>query len=67
MIVKRLNNEIFIKISGKIPPSRIQLIVDYLRYEELTANSRATQEDVDILTSEVKKGRWDRIKRETGL
>jgi len=41
--------------------------MDYLRYEELTSDSNATQEDVDILTSEAKKGRWDRIKKEIGF
>lgn len=47
--------------------SRIQSIIDYLRYEELTSDSGATEEDVDILTSEAKKGRWGRIKKEIGL
>jgi hypothetical protein len=67
MIVERLTDEILIRIPSNMTSSRIQSIMDYLRYEELTADSRATQEDVDILTSEAKKGRWDRIKKEIGL
>ena len=67
MIVERLNNEILIRIPSNMTSSRIQSIIDYLRYEELTADSRATQEDVDMLSSEAKKGRWDRIKKEIGL
>ncbi len=67
MIVERLNNEILIRIPSTMTSSRIQSIMDYLRYEELTANSRATQDDVDSLTSEAKKGRWDRIRNEIGL
>ena len=67
MIVERLNNEILIRIPSTMISSRIQSIMDYLRYEELTSDSNATQEDVDILTSEAKKGRWDRIKKEIGF
>jgi len=67
MIVERLNNEILIRIPSTMTSSRIQSIMDYLRYEELTSDSNATQEDIDILTSEAKKGRWDRIKKEIGF
>ncbi len=47
--------------------SRVQTILDYLRYEELTSKSATTQKDVNKLTKETKKGRWDRIKKEIGL
>lgn len=67
MIVERINNEILIRIPDNIKSSRIQAIIDYLRYEELTADSRATQKDVDILNSAAKKGRWNKIKKEIGL
>jgi hypothetical protein len=67
MIVERINNELLIRIPGNMTSSRIQSIMDYLRYEELTANSRATQEDIDALASEAKKGRWDKIRKEIGL
>jgi hypothetical protein len=67
MIVERLNNEILIRIPSTMTSSRIQSIMDYLRYEELTANSSATQDDIDALTSEAKKGRWDKIRKEIGL
>jgi len=67
MIVERINNEILIRIPDNIKSCRIQSIIDYLRYEELTADSQATQKDVDILNSAAKKGRWNRIKKEIGL
>ncbi|MCF8308683.1 MAG: hypothetical protein K9I68_06715 [Bacteroidales bacterium] len=63
MIVERKNNEIVVRISANTKASKIQSILDYLRYEELTAESTATQEDVDKLVKEAKKGRWERIKR----
>ncbi len=67
MIVERINNELLVRIPSNMTSSRIQSIMDYLRYEELTADSKATQSDVDNLVLEAKKGRWERIKKEIGL
>lgn len=67
MIVERQNNEILVRISAGIKVSRIQTILDYLRYEELTSKSNATENDVENLLLEVKKGRWNRIKDELKL
>lgn len=64
MLVERLDNEVLIRIPGNISDSRIQSIIDYLKYEELTANSKVTIEDIEVLTSEAKKGRWDKVKKE---
>ena len=67
MKVERKNNEIRVRFSPGTNTSKIQRILDYLRYEELTADSTATEDDVENLTDEAKKGRWKRIKRESGL
>ena len=67
MIVKRQDNEILVRFSAGIKTSKIQMILDYLRYEELTSKSTATENDVDKLIKEVKKGRWNRAKEELGL
>jgi len=67
MIVERQNNEILVRFKAGTKASKIQTIIDYLRYEELTSKSNATEEDVENLLKKVKKGRWDRIKREIGL
>jgi hypothetical protein len=67
MIVERQNNEILVRFSAGTKVSRIQSILDYLRYEELTSKSSATDEDVDILVKSAKKGRWNKIKKELGL
>ncbi len=67
MIVERINNELLVRIPSSMTSSRIQSIMDYLRYEELTSDSKATQSDVDNLVLEAKKGRWERIKNEIGL
>lgn len=67
MIVERKNNEILVRFPTGTSTSKIQSILDYLRYEELTSKSEATEEDVENLVSLAKKGRWKRIKRESGL
>ena len=67
MIVERENNEILVRFKAGTKASKIQTILDYLRYEELTSKSNATEKDVDNLLKEVKKGRWNRIKKEVGL
>ena len=67
MIVERKNNEILVRISAGMKASKIQSILDYLRYEELTSNSKATQKDIDTLTKLSKTDRWEKIKKEIGL
>jgi len=46
---------------------QLKQFLDYLRYEELTSNSTTTKNDVDEFLLEVKKGRWDRTKKELRL
>lgn len=67
MIVERKNNEIFVRFSVDTSVSKIQSILDYLRYEELTSKSSATENDIEALIKTSKKGRWDKIKKEIGL
>lgn len=67
MIVERQNNEFLIKFGAGTKATTIQTILDYLRYEELTSKSTATEDDVDNLMKDVKAGRWNKIKKEIGL
>ena len=67
MIVERLGDELLVRIPANMQTSRIQNILDYLRYEELTSESSATEEDVNMLVKEIKKGRWNKVKKELGL
>jgi hypothetical protein len=67
MVVERRNNEILVRFGAGEKASTIQRILDYLRYEELTSKSNANEDDVDNLVKSAKKGRWNRIKNDTGL
>ena len=67
MKVERYNDEILVRFKAGTKTTRIQTILDYLRYEELTSKSTATEEDVDNLVKLAKNGRWERTKKELGL
>ena len=67
MIVERVNNVIQVSFPNRMQAKRIQAILDYLRYEELTADSIATESDLEQILTEVKKGRWTRTKKELGI
>ena len=67
MIVEIQNNEILVRFKMGTKASKIQSILDYLKYEELTSKSTATEQDIENLVNEAKKGRWERIKKEIGL
>lgn len=55
------------RFSAGTKTSKIQSILDYLRYEELTSKSEATEKDIEALTKKSKSDRWEKIKKEVGL
>ena len=67
MIVERQRDEILVRIPATMKTSRLQAILDYLRYEELTSQSTASADNVDMILREANKGRWGQVKKEIGL
>jgi hypothetical protein len=63
MTIERTSSEIIIKVPANVNVEGLQRLLDFLTYKEVTARSKAAQEDVDQLVLEVKKGRWARNKR----
>ncbi len=63
MTIERTTSEIIIKVPAHVNVEGLQQLLDFLTYREVTAKSKASQEDVDQLVVEVKKGRWARNKR----
>ena len=49
------------RFSASKNASRIQSILDYLRYEELTSESSVTEENIDELVKKSKSNRWEEI------
>jgi len=62
MIIERTDKEILIRIPNTVDIEGVQRIIDYIRYQEVTSKSKASQEDVDKLADEVNKGWWKKNK-----
>ena len=60
MIIERTDKEILIRIPNTVDIEGAQRIIDYIRYQEVTAESKAKQEDVDKLAKEINKDWWDK-------
>ncbi len=64
MLIERTNkNEITIKISSAVDSFGLQRIIDYLKYLEATAKSKARQSDVDKLADEVNSSWWKKNRK----
>jgi len=58
MLIERTSKEVIIRLPASVDTTGLQRLVDYLIYKESTSNSKATQEQVDKLAKEAKKGWW---------
>ena len=58
MTIERTNEEVIIRLPASVDTGDLQRLVDYLIYREATAQSAATQADIDTLADEVKEGWW---------
>ena len=58
MLIERTSREVIIRLPASVDTIGLQRLVDYLTYKEATAESKATQEQVDKLARDVKKGWW---------
>ncbi len=63
MLIERTSREVIIRLPASVDTTRLQRLIDYLTYKEATANSKATQEQVDKLAREVKKGWWKKNRK----
>ena len=63
MLIERPSNEVIIRLPVSVDTTGLQRLVDYLAYKEASANSKATQEQVDKLAKDVKKGWWKKNRK----
>lgn len=64
MLVERTsNNQIVITVSDAIDSFGIQQLIDYVKYLEATAKSKAKQADADSLAEEVNASWWEKNKQ----
>lgn len=62
MQVERTNNEIVIRVSSDTDLTGLQRILDYLKFRETASKSKASQEQIDKLSSESKSSWWEKNK-----
>ncbi|MDT3738987.1 MAG: hypothetical protein RO257_05735 [Candidatus Kapabacteria bacterium] len=63
MVIERTENELVFKMPYSSNIDELQDLEDLFQYFQITQKSKATQEDVDNLVEEIKKGRWNRTKK----
>ena len=63
ILIERTSSEVIIRLPASVDTTGLQRLVDYLTYKEVTANSKATQEQVDKLANHVKKGWWKKNRK----
>jgi hypothetical protein len=51
-----------IRIPNTVDIEGAQRIIDYIRYQEITSKSVATQDEVDLLADEVNREWWEKNK-----
>jgi len=64
MLIERTdNNQIVITVSSGVDSFGLQRLIDYLKYLEATAGSKAKQTDADKLAEEVNTTWWAKNKK----
>ena len=58
MVIERNSNEVIVRLSNNIPWEDLQLMLNFIKYREKVATSRANQEDIDAISSEINKNWW---------
>jgi hypothetical protein len=62
MVIEKTSNEFIIRFPISTAIEKMQDLIDYLRYKELTANYSIEQSEVDKLTQEINKEWWNNNK-----
>jgi hypothetical protein len=60
MVERTKNNQIVIKLSSSVNSFGLQRLIDYVKYVEVTAKSKAKQSDIDKLADEVNASWWEK-------
>ncbi len=67
MTIERTNNEIIFRLPNNINLDDLQDFADYFQYRTIANKSKASQTEVDNLVKEIKKGRWDKTRKQLEL
>lgn len=67
MKIERTEDEVIFRVSADTDIDDLQAIANLLTYKELTSKFSVSQQEVDDLVKEIKKGRWEKTKAKLGL
>jgi len=67
MIIERTDSEIIFRLPKNFNLDLLQDLTDFFEFREIAKKSQAKQEDVDSLVKEIKKGRWNKTKKQNDL
>ena len=59
MVIERTDNEIIVRIPSYVGVENVQRFIDLIQWNEATAKSQATQEEINEIAGEAKKGWWE--------
>ena len=62
MQIERTDKEILIRIAANTDLTGLQRILDYIKFREIAAKSKATQEQIDELAAQSKRIWWEKNK-----
>lgn len=64
MLIERTDgNKITITVSASVDSFGLQRVIDYIKYLEATAKSKAKQSDIDKLADEVNASWWKKNRK----
>ena len=58
MVVERTETEVIIRLPASVDTEELQDLLDYMRYKELTAGFRVSQDEANALAREARQGWW---------
>lgn len=67
MVVERTDKEILIRLPLNVNISEIQDVLDFLKYQENTANFGVSRAEFDELSENVNKAIWKELKEQRNL
>ena len=62
MQIERTNNEILIRLSSNTDVTGLQRILDFLKFREIASKSKASQKQIDEISTEINSTWWKKNK-----
>ena len=67
MLLERTKNESLVRHPAYVDLAELQNILDFLKYKENTAKSKATQKDVNELSELANSSIWEKFKAKRNI